>query len=187
MGIEGGRCGVVHAHAGRHAHGSSGLLCPHRDAVYRRLQVGQHAQRAVFRFVRSGQCRAGRGRVGHAVGGRVGGDEGRVGELREAERCDADAAFECGQIGFGAVYLVGPHAVADEVEDILGPAFGHCPEGNDQQQEGGECLFQHFSFSFWFMILRCSGGVAHGCKRHLPHSLGFLRHSWSKATWSCLM
>ena len=134
VGIESGRSGMVHTHAGAHADGGSGLLGPHGDAVDACGLVGEKAERAVFRLVARGQGRAGGSGVGHAVGAGIGGDKCGIGKLREADGLDADAAFECGQIGLGAVHLVDTHAVANEVEHILGTAFGH----NGQHAEAGE-------------------------------------------------
>ena len=124
VGIECSRGGVVNAHTGAYANRGSGLRCPLGHARYLGFLIGQHTECPIARFVSGSQCGSGRSRVGYAVRGRIGGDEGGIGKLREAKRSDTDAAFECCQISLGAVYLIHAHTVANEVEHVFGFTFG---------------------------------------------------------------
>ena len=69
--VERCRGGMSDGHIGGYAHGFSGLLCPHGNAVAWCLQVFQHTDGTILRLVSAGQsCSAG-GRVGDAICGGI--------------------------------------------------------------------------------------------------------------------
>ena len=136
MGVEGSGRGVVHTDAGGYADGSTCILGPLRYAIDDRLAIGEHTEGMVLRLLARGQCGASSGTIGHAVRTRVGRNQCRLGEGGEEEGRGADAAFEGGHIGFRTVDLVDSHAVADEIEHILGASSG---EGGEGDEEKGRC------------------------------------------------
>ena len=93
VGIKDGRCGVVYCHRGRDAYGGATALSSFRNAVNRCLEVFQHTNSAVFRFMAGCQgCAAGSG-VGYAVSGRISRDECGIRKLCKAQRLNAYTAF----------------------------------------------------------------------------------------------
>lgn len=67
----------------------------------------------------------GRCRIGHAVRGGIGGDKSGIRKLRETDGLHTDTSLKGCKIGLRAVHLVDTHTVANEIEHILGAAFGH--------------------------------------------------------------
>ena len=133
--IEGSGCGVVDADACRDADGGACFACPVSNAGDRGRQVLQYAQGAVLCLVAAGKGCAACCRVGHAVRGTLCVDEADVGEAGEAEFLDADAAFQGAEVGLGGIDLVDAHAVADEVEHVLGLALGKGSQSNHQNAQ----------------------------------------------------
>ena len=128
--IEGRRCGMVNAHARTYAHSASVVLGPGGNAVGFRQVLG-NPQGPVLGFLAGRQGRTCSGRVGHSVGSRVSGSDGRIGELGKAERGNSNLAFQFREIHFCTLHLVDSHSVADEVEHILGLL---CPDITCQHQ-----------------------------------------------------
>ena len=71
--------------------------------------------------------------VRDAVAGTVRGGVGGVRETGKTQLSDADAAFEGSKIGFGSVYLIKSHAVADEVEYVFWRLCRSGTEGNGKE------------------------------------------------------
>ena len=147
--IEGSGCGVVYADTRRDADGCTGLAGPVSNAGDGGRQVLQYAQGAVLCLVAAGKGSAACGRVGHAVCGALCVDESHIGEAGEAEFLDADAAFQGTEVSLGSIDLVDAHAVANEVEHILGLAFSKGSESNRQNAQERKESFLHVIKYIW--------------------------------------
>ena len=143
MRIEGCWCGMIDAHAGCYAHGSTGIACPVGDTRERGLLVFQYAKTAVPRLVATGKGGASGGRVSDAIGGALCVDEGCIREGRETEFLDADTSFQSTEICLCGVDLVYSHAVANKVEHILCLSLCHHLDGCKQKANHSENLIFH--------------------------------------------
>ena len=154
MSVERCRSGMVHRDACAHTYGRACLFCPHSHTVHRCLQVGKHTYNAVLRLVACGKCRAGSGRIGHAVCGRICRHKACIWKLCELKRLHADESLHSGKIGFGAVHLINPHTVADEIEHILGAPFGKRRHRHHEQSYCGQKKLLHIFMIILFYYFR---------------------------------
>ena len=116
---------MVYAYACSYSHGSTCVVSPVGKACYGGCQVSKHAEGTILCLVACSKSCTSCGRVGDAVACALGVYEGGVGERGEAKLVDAYASLHCCEIGLGTVYLVYAHAVANEIENILGLVLGH--------------------------------------------------------------
>ena len=89
---------------------------------------------------------------------------------------DADAAFEGGHIGFRTIDLVDSHAVADEIEHVLGASSG---EGGEGDEEKGRCEQDSFHKICLAAALRPGFKI-----QRKPAASWFQRSLWLLARWS---
>ena len=124
---------MVDSHAGGDAYRHSCLLCPFGNGGDGSDAVGAQTQTSVVCLASCGKCGTSGCGVRDAVAGTVRGGVGGVGETGKTQLSDADAAFEGSKIGFGSVYLIKSHAVADEVEYVFWRLCRSGTEGNGKE------------------------------------------------------
>ena len=123
---------------------------PLGDTVDGSSEILEHSQGSVLGLVACGKCSAGCSRVSHAIGGTLCVDKGREGKTGETERRDADATVKRTQIRLGGIDLVDAHTVAYKVKHILGLAFGHYRQS--QQEEAQKCTNSPFHLQFCYFF-----------------------------------
>ena len=147
VGKETGRGGVVDADAGRYTGAHPLLFGSYGDTADGFGAFGIHPDGADGGLLAGGQGVAAGGRVGHTAVGAPRGGEPYGGELGEVQGREADVvALFRGEAGFGQRECVVAHAVADEVEDVLGTVSGLCCDADAEQQD--EKQFFHGCLNF---------------------------------------
>ena len=121
--------------AHRPAGGRSGL-----GEGLQRLSLRIDADRAIPGLFARRERGPGRRGVGHVPVGGPGHADACHRELGETEGLDADIPFQRREIHLRHEDMVGPHSVADEIEDILG-LRGLEADGDQQDAEAGKDLF----------------------------------------------
>ena len=119
MGIESSRSGVVNADTRRHTHLASCLLSFFGHTL-QCLLFFVHTDGTIIGLAAGGQSRTGCRRVCHRIGDGERGSHRGNGEGGEEQGLSSDTSLHLSAIHLGGVHLVDTHAVADEVEHILG-------------------------------------------------------------------
>ena len=122
MCIECTRCGIVGSHGGGNGNAVALVLKFVCNALYRYC-VGIHAQHAVLGLVSCGQCSASCCRVGDCMAGRVTCSHRCHGELKHQQ--GFLVAKNGLVVSLGTKHGAQSHAVANEVENVLGFLCSH--------------------------------------------------------------